>query len=408
VRVSIGGALSVADDETASRCHDDELMGVADGYRLISQMQSWAYENVVPLNASIETTLRCNIRCQHCYNFDRDASKTPCASDAEPELSADEILKLMSDLRTAGCLFLSLTGGEVLMHPHLFSFLDHARELRLSVQLLSNGVLLRPGMAKRLASYPNLLGVSVSIYGATPSVHDSITQVAGSWRRTWEGAERLRALGVSVRMKLIVMRQNAHEAAAMRAAASDRGFAYLMDLTITSRHDGDASSLATRVTHEQLEALYRGPLRDLVSRGAHPVTEKSFPCNCARGNVAISARGDVFPCISVPMKAGNVRRQPFAAIWAHSSVFRRIRELTIADYSKCAPCPHQAHCSRDRGAAFNASGSYTGTDPFICATAELAHSLANEGPTPSARSESTIPQDMTMKEAADRMRVSGL
>ncbi|HTA19948.1 MAG TPA: radical SAM protein, partial [Polyangia bacterium] len=242
----------MADDEAAPRCRDDELIGVADGYQLIGQVQSWAYVNVVPLNASIETTLRCNIRCRHCYNFDRDTAKDPCASDAAPELSADEILKLMSDLRAAGCLFLSLTGGEVLMHPRLFSFLDHARELNLTVQLLSNGTLLRPGMAKRLAAYPNLLGVSVSVYGATPAVHDGITQVGGSWRRTWEGAERLRALGVSVRMKLIVMRQNAHEAAAMRAAATARGFAYLMDLTITSRHDGDAGSLFTRVTPEQL------------------------------------------------------------------------------------------------------------------------------------------------------------
>jgi radical SAM protein with 4Fe4S-binding SPASM domain len=372
--------LSVADDEVATRCRDDELIGATDGYRLISRVQSWAYANVVPLNASIETTLRCNIRCQHCYNFDREISKHPCASDAEPELSADEILRLMTDLRAAGCLFLSLTGGEVLMHPHLFSFLDHARQLSLSVQLLSNGTLLRPGMAKRLAAYPNLLGVSVSVYGATAAVHDEITQVGGSWRRTWEGAERLRALGVAVRMKLIVMRQNAHEAAAMRAAATARGFAYLMDLTITSRHDGDASSLATRVTPEQLEALYRDPLRDLVIKGARPVTEESFPCNCARGNVAISARGDVFPCISVPLAAGNVRRQPFAEIWSHSPVFQRIRGLTIADYPKCAPCPHQAHCSRDRGAAFNASGSYTGVDPFVCATAKLVHSLADELP----------------------------
>ncbi|HEX3698009.1 MAG TPA: radical SAM protein [Polyangia bacterium] len=359
-------------------CRDDEFVGVADGHQLIGQVQSWAYANVVPLNASIETTLRCNIRCQHCYNFDRDTKKDPCAADSEPELSADEILKLMTDLRAAGCLFLSLTGGEVLMHPQLFSFLDHAGALNLTVQLLSNGTLLRPGMAKRLSGYPNLLGVSVSIYGATPAVHDGITQVAGSWRRTWEGAERLRALGVAVRMKLIVMRGNAHEAAAMRAAATERGFAYLMDLTITARHDGDASSLGTRVTLEQLEDLYRGPLRDLAVKGARPVTEESFPCNCARGNVAISARGDVFPCVSVPMAAGNIRRQPFADIWAHSPVFQRIRGLRITDYEQCAPCPHQAHCGRDRGAAFNASGSYTGVDPFVCATAELAHALADE------------------------------
>jgi radical SAM protein with 4Fe4S-binding SPASM domain len=374
----IAGGVALPNDRPAARCRDDELFGVADGHQLIGQVQAWAHTNLVPLNASIETTLRCNIRCQHCYNFDRDVKREPCDGDAQPELSTEEILRLMTDLREAGCLFLSLTGGEVLMHPELFSFLDHARDLNLTVQLLSNGTLLRPGMARRLAGYPNLLGVSVSVYGATPAVHDAITQVPGSWRRTWAGAQRLRALGMAVRMKLIVMRQNAHEVTAMRAAATEHGFAYLMDLTITSRHDGDVSSLDTRVTRDQLDDLYRGPLRDLVFTGAREVTEESFPCNCARGNCAISARGDVFPCVSVPMAAGNIRRQPFKEIWATSPVFQRIRGLQIADYAQCAPCPHKAHCSRDRGAAFNASGSYTGVDPFVCATAELAHALADE------------------------------
>ena len=61
-----------------------------------------------------------------------------------------------------------------------------------------------------------------------------------------------------------------------------------------------------------------------------------------------------------------------------SPVFQRIRGLKMADYASCAPCPHKPHCTRDRGAAFNASGSYTGNDPFVCATAEIAHALADE------------------------------
>ena len=375
----------------APRCRDEELIGLApdnghgrpapaDAKLLISQAQEWAYANVVPLNVTIEITQRCNIRCLHCYNFDRaspaQAPANACAD--EPELSTDEILRVMGEVRAAGCLFLSLTGGEVLSHPQLFTFLERGRELHLAVQILTNGTLLRPGVAARLAGYRNLLGVSVSLYGATPEVHDAITQVRGSWRRTWAGVERLRALGVTVRLKFIVMRQNEHEVAAMRAMADARGYAYMVDVTITARHDGTAGSLDTRVDGAALERLYRGPLNDLVPLGKRSVTEDDFPCNCARGNCAISARGEVYPCISVPWAAGNVRAQPFQEIWTSSPVFQRIRGLKVADYGSCAPCPHKAHCTRDRGAAFNASGEYTGTDPFVCATAELSHRLADE------------------------------
>src|SRR5262249_1699135 len=161
-----------------------------------------------------ELTLRCNIRCLHCYNFDRDEprpqSQAKTAAGCAPaELSRDEVLSLLGDLRAAGCLFLTLTGGEIFSYPHLFAVLDRARELNLAVQLRTNGTLLRPGVAARLAGYRNLLGLSVSLYGASPEVHDAVTQVPGSWRRTWDGVERLRALGLAVRLKFIVMRANA-------------------------------------------------------------------------------------------------------------------------------------------------------------------------------------------------------
>ncbi|HEY5089537.1 MAG TPA: SPASM domain-containing protein, partial [Polyangia bacterium] len=90
---------------------------------------------------------------------------------------------------------------------------------------------------------------------------------------------------------------------------------------------------------------------------------------------AISSRGEVYPCVSVPWSAGNVREQPFIDIWRGSPVFERIRGLRIADYPSCAPCPDKAYCSRDRGAAYNASGSYTGIDPFVCSAAGLARKI---------------------------------
>src|SRR5450432_1112646 len=365
--------------DSAPRCQDDAILTPAGDHAVVSQLQSMAYERMIPLNVSLELTLKCNIRCLHCYNFDRDTSGPACgtgeAASAAPELSLEEILRVMGELRAAGTLSLSLTGGEVLSSPHLFPVLDRARELNLAVQMLSNGTLLRPGVAARLASYRNLLGVSISLYGATAEVHDGITQIRGSWRRTLDGAARLRAQGVAVRLKLIVMRPNAHEVAAMRALADRRGFPYMLDLTITSRHDGTDGSLAMRVDPEQLDALYRGPLGDLIPSGGRPVSEAAFPCNCARGNCAISSRGEVYPCVSVPWSAGNVRKQPFIDIWRGSPVFERIRGLRIADYPSCAPCPDKGYCSRDRGAAYNASGSYTGIDPFVCSAAGLARKI---------------------------------
>jgi MoaA/NifB/PqqE/SkfB family radical SAM enzyme len=73
--------------------------------------------------------------------------------------------------------------------------------------------------------------------------------------------------------------------------------------------------------------------------------------------------------------AGNIRQRKFIEIWRYAPVFQRIRGLSIADYEACAPCPDKPFCSRNRGAAYNYSGSYTGTDPFVCRSAAITREV---------------------------------
>ena len=39
---------------------------------ILQDLNARAYDRCIPLNVTLELTLRCNIRCTHCYNFDRD------------------------------------------------------------------------------------------------------------------------------------------------------------------------------------------------------------------------------------------------------------------------------------------------------------------------------------------------
>jgi radical SAM protein with 4Fe4S-binding SPASM domain len=343
----------------------------------IRAVHNWAYANCVPLNVTLEITTACNLRCTHCYN--RDRGGTTCGAAGPGELSTDEILRVMTELRGAGCLFLGITGGEPLAHPRLGDILDRARRLNLAVQLLTNGTLLDDGAVGRLADYPNLLGLSVSLYGAGPATHEAVTRVPGSFTRTWAGAERARARGLSVLVKFLVMRRNVREVGDMVAAASVRGFSYMIDFCVTARHDRSTDPLDDRATPEEIAALYRGPLKALAPDGRQEITEDFFPCNCARGNCAVTARGDVIPCIAVPWPAGNVREKPFAEIWRDAPVFRRIRGLRMDDYPRCGPCALKRWCLRDRGSAFLAAGEYTGNDLWICDLAEATR-RAVQGP----------------------------
>jgi len=342
---------------------------------ILDGLNARAYEHCIPLNVTLELTLRCNIRCTHCYNFDRDQPR-PASG---PELSLDEIRPLMDDLRRAGTLFLTLTGGEAMAHPRFWEICDEAASRGFALSVLTNGTLLTDAACERLARIPGLWGVSVSVYGAVASTHDGVTQVAGSFERTMSGSRRLRARGVRTALKFIVMKLNAAEVGAMIAMADAEGFEYAVDPSITGRYDGTSGSLDTRVDAAALEDLYKGPLSGFVGpmRPENP-GDDDFKCNCARGNAAVSSTGEVYPCIATPLRAGSVREQPFGEIWGTSPVFRRIRGLRIADFKTCAPCGLKRWCRRSPGPAYLLTGDYTGVDPWTCAEAALLKQLASK------------------------------
>jgi radical SAM protein with 4Fe4S-binding SPASM domain len=339
---------------------------------VLEGLHARAYDACIPLNVSLELTLRCNIRCTHCYNFDRDQPRAGTGA----ELSMDEIRPLLDDLRRSGTLFLSLTGGEAMVHPRFWDILDEAAARGFAVTVLSNGTLLTEPVCDRLAACPSLWGVSLSMYGARAASHDAITQVPGSYEKTMAGARRMAARGARVGLKFVLMNANAAEAGAMIDGAEAEGFEYSIDPTITGRYDGTSGSLATRVDPETLEQLYRDPLRSLIRPGPAEPTDDQFKCNCARGNAAVSSSGEVYPCIATPLRAGSIREQSFSRIWADSPVFRWIRGLRVADFKTCAPCGLKSWCRRSPGPAYLLTGDYTGVDPWTCREAEIIRSVA--------------------------------
>ena len=70
------------------------------GYGVFSE---WLHQRVgnqrIPISGSLEVTLRCNLRCQHCY------IPGECrANRGEAELRLAEIKRILDEITDAGCL----------------------------------------------------------------------------------------------------------------------------------------------------------------------------------------------------------------------------------------------------------------------------------------------------------------
>lgn len=339
------------------------------------ELRRLAFRKCVPVSATVEITLRCNLRCVHCYNFDRSR---PLA-DERPgvELLPDEVLRVMGELRAAGTLNLAFTGGETLVHPNLLDLVRGARARHFVVTVKTNGTLLTPDMARRLAD-AGADRVEITLYGAGSATYDAFTHSHGLFERALGGARAALDAGLGVGLSFCVARSTVHDLGRMIEIADELGVPYGVDPQVTARYDGSTSSLDLRVDRAEIERLYRGPLRRLLPE-ADASPGRPVQCACARSVCAITSRGDVYPCIGAPLVAGNVRERSFAAIWRDSPVLQRIRALTLDDFPACKPCPHRPFCRRNSGVVYTNTGNYTGPEAWTCMEAEVIHRLHDEG-----------------------------
>jgi radical SAM protein with 4Fe4S-binding SPASM domain len=326
-----------------------------------------AADNLIPFQASLEVTHRCNLACQHCY----------IDVKAEDELSSVEFKDVLDQLAELGTMYLLFTGGEPLIRRDFFDIAFHARERGFAIMLLTNGTLITPEIARDVERLQPVF-VGISLHGATAATHDSITRRRGSFKSTIQAVELLKSAGVKVYLQTLLMDANVHEAEAMKKLARRIGVYLHIDHELVPTRSG---SLAPFQYEASQTKLYQHSILEVMGDAAVPPGANGI-CKAGRGTCSISPTGDVFPCLLMPLKLGNLRQARFAEIWQTNPgpELTHLRSLTWEDMSSCKNCSLINYCKRCMGVAFIETGDLTGPAPTACRNAALRQStLSNKG-----------------------------
>jgi radical SAM protein with 4Fe4S-binding SPASM domain len=315
---------------------------------LIVEMVGKALQLGIPLSVQLDLTYRCNERCIHCYLDHHDHG----------EMTTAEIKNLLDQMADAGVFYLTISGGEILMRRDFFEILEHARARTFCIKLKTNGVLIRKKEAARIRSL-GVESIQVSIYSHRPKVHDAITKMPGSLKQSIDAIRLLRGHGIHIIMANVLMVQNVHDYAGVRALAAELGAQFIIDPTITPMMDGDRSILSLNVDEAALREVFQN--EDLVGnveefcappQGADDDALNSLPCSAGHTACYVSPYGDVYPCVQFPLPSGNVRRTKFVDIWRHSPQLNEVRSIRLRDMPTCSQCTHGGSCTRCPGLAF--------------------------------------------------------
>jgi len=315
---------------------------------LMQEMGERALKLGVPFSVQVDLTYRCNEQCVHCY----------LDHDDHGEMTTAEIKNLLKEMAEAGVFTLTFSGGEIFLRKDFFEILECARELTFCIKLKTNALLVREAQAARLRD----LGVSsiqVSIYSHRPEVHDAITKVKGSLRRSINAIRFLKSQGLRVIMANVLMVQNMEDHHGVRALAAELGAEYSLDPTITPMMDGDRSILDLNAGEAALRQLFRdeayvGNVEEFCAPQPAPDESSMDALPCSAGHTAcyVSPYGEFYPCVQFPLSCGNVRQQKFIDIWRDSERLKEVRSIRLRDLSSCSQCAHGSSCSRCPGLAF--------------------------------------------------------
>jgi AdoMet-dependent heme synthase len=335
--------------------HTLDLMKTFDGFM---NEKYWARNR--PINIHFELTQRCNLRCVHCL----------FTHEVRNELTTDEILSIIDHLRKLGVISLSLSGGEIFTRKDVGEILKFLIKERFLLTLYTNGTLINDSLFDTIATLKPFR-VEISVYGATPDIHDVITKVPGSFQKTICSMRVLSEIGIPVIFKGFLLKHNFHQRYQMMELAKQVGVEYAFDFNLMPMENGRLDNLSAGLSINQIRSIYHEVnneeliLRNTVkikTRDSQLPKGGNVICNPGRISGCISSTGDVFPCPTLRIPIGNLREQNFEDIWRTDKI-DSLRYMRLEDLKTCSACPTLEYCNRCPGVAYLETGDYLGPSP---------------------------------------------
>jgi len=311
-----------------------------------------------PIQAFFEVTYRCNLRCEMCHYLEI-IEDTENNKKYKNEMSAEEVKKAISKLPRFSLI--TFTGGEAFMKNDFMEILQFAVK-RHKVHIITNGTALNKKVVEelmklRLKSFwgCGLFYMGVSIEGSE-ELHDRITTIPGSFKKTTQGLERLiqakqksKSKFPLIHLTCVINRENVMDLAPLYKYSNELGVNicnFVVSSPATYWHGKDydqdhhlnkptepVEEIEPEILHseltqlEKLSARFTTKIRyspnyitkeEIVRYYSNKSSYKNYRCYIPWAKVAFSAYGDVFSCPHFRVGSLNNGSEPIS--WSSNRI----------------------------------------------------------------------------------------
>ncbi len=332
-----------------------------------------------PLSGTLELTDRCNLGCVHCY------INQPAANRAikSRELNTAQVKQILDQIAEAGCLFLLLTGGEMLLRPDFPEIYRYVHQKGILVTLFTNGTLITPQIADLFSEY-RPRSIEITLYGASSETYEEVTQVKGSYARCIQGIQLLLERKLPLNLKSVLITTNLHELEQMKNLAKELGVKYRYDSLLWPRLDGCKEPRSFQVPIEQIiEMDFSEPDRRQeweriagMFFNQNVRSEYVYSCGAGLRSFHIDSFGKMSICTMVRSSSFDLLQMTFQEAWEQLG---KLRELKRQLETPCRTCTLGGLCNQCPGWSQAVHGDDETPVDFVC---QLAHQRAERVNTP--------------------------
>jgi len=303
---------------------------------------------------------RCNCRCVMCDIWKANRNGT--------EITTEQLAPHIEAFRELGVQWVTLSGGEALMHSNLWALCRQLKRLDVRITLLSTGLLLKKHAADVVRWCDEVI---VSLDGSR-EVHNAIRRVPRAYERLAEGVAALREVepGIRITGRCVLQRENYADLPNVIAAAREIGLDEISflaaDVSTTAFNRpqlwGDERVAQVALSPNEV-ADFRRVLEETFERYAHAFStgyvaespdklrrltryygalngDGDFPpvkCNAPWVSTVIEADGTVRPCFfHEPL--GNINEASLPAILNGEKSLAFRRNLDMERDPICRKC----------------------------------------------------------------------
>jgi len=209
---------------------------------IAARLASAALDRDRPIVTHLVVTRRCNLSCGYCFEYDKVSKPVP---REVLEQRIDHLAKLRS-------IFVTLTGGESLLHPEIVEIVRYVRKRGMIPLLNTNGYLLTREIIEGLND-ANLYGLQLSIDNAVPN------EVSKKSLKPLRPKLRLLAKYARFRVRINTVLGSSQPEQALEVARACTAYGFETNCSLVREASGALAepSQRTREVYQEIRALGR-------------------------------------------------------------------------------------------------------------------------------------------------------